>query len=132
MRPEELRESLFESRVSRPRTEDHTHLCLHCGSLEESSCSACDEAEAYFLPPQILAALEDLAAQLETEREDVLRGLLAVALAALERGGVATHTRAVVFLRDLEETEAAPADPPAKPGPKGLVGRTPSVAAERP
>ena len=121
MRAEELRSALFENRLERPEAEDHTHLCLHCGSLEESSCTACDEAESYFLPPQILSALEELADEMETTREDVLRGLLAVALATVERGGMATHTRAVVFLRDLEETEEDASGRAEKTGPQGLV-----------
>lgn len=130
MSPDELRNALFENRGERPESEDHTHLCLHCGSLEESSCSACDEADAYFLSPQILSALEDLAADMATSREDALRGLLAVALATIERGGMATHTRAVAFLRDLELSEAAKEAPPMGPGPRGLVEETQGAAAK--
>lgn len=130
MRPAELRKSLFEKRGERPKPEDHIHLCLHCGSLEESSCSACDEADSYFLSPQILSALEELAEETETSREDVLRGLLAVALAAIERGGMATHTRAVVFLRELEESEAAAVAPPPGPGPSRLTEGIRGTAAK--
>ena len=130
MRPAELRESLFEKSGPRPEPEDHTHLCLDCGSLESSSCSACDEAESYFLPPAILSALGEPADEMETEREDVLRGLLAVGLATIERGGMSTHTRAVVFLRDLEEAEAAASDAPEKAGPLGLVDAAPRQAVK--
>lgn len=131
MTPEELRHSLFENRHERPTNSPHTLLCLTCGNLEEFDASTCSEADSYFLPPSLLEELEQLSDELGAARGDVLRGLLAVALAALERGGMAAHTRAVVFLRELEEAEAAQTDPPAKPGPKGLVGRTPAVTAER-
>ncbi len=120
MRAAELRKALFSKRGERPRQERHTHLCLHCGSLEESFCSACDEAESYFLSPQILLALEQLADEMDTTREDVLRGLLSVALAAVEQGGSATHTRAVVFLRDLEEAQADSTSGSPQ-GPLGIV-----------
>lgn len=121
MRPAELRASLFEKREERPEPETHTHVCLDCGSVEESVCSECDEADSLFLPPQLLSALEELADEMETTREEVLRGLLSVALATIERGGMATHTRAVVFLRDLEEADETAAAPPLGPGPRGLV-----------
>lgn len=84
MTPAELRESLFAKRHQKPVREDHTHVCLHCGSVEESSCGACDEAESFAFPPELLRALADLASELETTREDVLRGLLAVGLASIE------------------------------------------------
>lgn len=121
MTPAELRESLFARRHERPAREDHTHVCLHCGSVEESSCSACDEAQAFAFPPGFLHALADLASELETTREDVLRGLLAVGLASIERGGHAAQTRAVVFLRHLEEAEEGGASDSSS-GLLGLVG----------
>lgn len=121
MRPGELRAALSDHRAERAESEEHTHLCLHCGSLERASCSACYEAQSYFLPPAILSALEELAVEMDTTREDAFRGLLAVALAAIARGGMVTHNRAVVFLRDLEDAEAAAVAPPPGPGPRGLV-----------
>ena len=120
MTPAELRASLFTSRHERPVEEDHTHVCLHCGSVEQSFRSACDEAQTFAFPPELLQALADLASELETTREDVLRGLLAVGLASIERGGHAAHTRAVVFLRDLEEAEDE-GSPDSSSGPLGLV-----------
>lgn len=127
MKTEELRRSLFENRRERPTEHAHTLLCLTCGSLEEFDASACSETDSYFLPPPFLTELERLSKELRTDRGEVLRGLLAVALAALERGGMAAHTRAVVFLRDLEETEAATTGSAGKPGPQGLVIRKPAA-----
>lgn len=132
MTPEELRHSLFEQRHERPVGAPHTMLCLTCGSLQTfDGETACTEADSYLLPPSLIEELERLSNELETDREDVLRGLLAVALAALERGGTATHTRAVVFLRDLEETEAATSERTGKPGPQGLVERKQTAAEKR-
>ena len=120
MTPAELRESLFASRHQKPVEESHTLVCLHCGSVEEYPGSTCDEAQAFAFPPELLQAIADLASELEATREAVLRGLLAVGLASIERGGHSAHTRAVVFLRDLEEAEAEGA-PDSSSGPLGLV-----------
>jgi len=122
VRPPELRAALFQNRHERPLAEaPHTFLCLSCGSLEEFDSSTCCDADSFFLPPALLSAIDDLTVKLETSREEVVRGLLSVALTAIERGGLAAHTRGVVFLRELEEREAATAAPPPGPGPRGLV-----------
>lgn len=131
MKPGELRQSLFAERHERPTDAPHTLLCLTCGNLEEFEASTCSEGASYFLPPSMLEDLAQLSDELGAGREDVLRGLLAVALAALERGGITAHTRAVAFLRDLEEAEAEADDPAPESGPRGLVQREPASSTSK-
>ncbi len=132
MRPEELRHSLFKRSHGRPTVARHTLLCLTCGSLQDFDAeTSCTGAESHLLPPEFLAELARLSEALEADREDVLRGLLAVALASLERGGTAAHVRAIDFLESLEEAEALTSEPAGMPGPRGLVAVVEPAAAEK-